>query len=65
MPFLVEPADTGLLVRANAIRAKYSMGVARKSVWELGVCQLNRKVCPKYVHHLWANILREEGFTRL
>ena len=54
-----------MCVRAEAIRKKWSRGVSRKQLSELGVSPLNRSISWKHVHYVLRQIFETEGFTRL
>ena len=56
---------TLMCVRAEAIRKKWSRGVSRKQLSELGVSPLNRSISWKHVHYVLRHMFETEGFTRL
>ncbi len=49
---------------AERVRARYSRGIRRVPLTDLGIAPFNRAISPKYVHALFGRILRTQGFTR-
>ena len=54
-----------MCVRANYVKQKYTKGVIRKLLRDLGVSMLNRSISWKHAHYLMTNMFTKEGFTRL
>ena len=60
-------SEVPVCARAEAALAKYSKGVIRIDVDQIGAHWLNRNGLPvsgKHVHHLWRTILQRHGFVR-
>ena len=74
LPCLVEEptcimasSEVPVCARAEAALAKYSKGVVRIDVDQIGAHWLNRNGLPvsgKHVHHLWRTILQRHGFVK-
>ena len=60
----MEQRGLGRAIAGERCRAKYSLGVFRTNVWQLGTSKKNRAVSDKYAHCLGRRIADVEGFSR-